>query len=83
MQLIFGESSLDVLATPGHTSGCVTYYSPQGNGVAFTGDALLIQGCGRTDFQEGNARYQIILVVSPMCIASMQYLVACDASRLW
>ncbi|DBA66576.1 TPA: Ethylmalonic encephalopathy 1, variant 2 [Trebouxia sp. C0005] len=55
-QLIFGESSLDVLATPGHTSGCVTYYSPQGNGVAFTGDALLIQGCGRTDFQEGNAR---------------------------
>ena len=60
MQLIFGESSLEVLATPGHTSGCVTYYSPQDDGVAFTGDALLIQGCGRTDFQEGNARYQVI-----------------------
>ena len=23
--------------------------------MAFTGDALLIRGCGRTDFQEGNA----------------------------
>jgi sulfur dioxygenase len=68
MQLIFGGSSLDVLATPGHTSGCLTYYSPQDDGVAFTGDALLIQGCGRTDFQEGNARYLIIQVVSPMCM---------------
>lgn len=25
-------------------------------GVAFTGDALLIRGCGRTDFQEGDPR---------------------------
>ena len=56
MQLTFGDSSLQVLATPGHTSGCVTYYSPENGGVAFTGDTLLIQGCGRTDFQGGNAR---------------------------
>ncbi|THU59443.1 hypothetical protein C4D60_Mb07t02200 [Musa balbisiana] len=45
-----------VRATPGHTQGCVTYVT--GNGpdqpyprMAFTGDALLIHGCGRTDFQ--------------------------------
>lgn len=25
-------------------------------GIAFTGDALLIRGCGRTDFQEGDPR---------------------------
>jgi sulfur dioxygenase len=25
-------------------------------GIAFTGDALLIRGCGRTDFQEGNSK---------------------------
>ena len=56
LQLNFGDSHLDVLATPGHTGGCVTYYSPKNEGAAFTGDALLIQGCGRTDFQEGNAR---------------------------
>lgn len=24
-------------------------------GIAFTGDALLIRGCGRTDFQEGSS----------------------------
>jgi sulfur dioxygenase len=24
--------------------------------MAFTGDALLIRGCGRTDFQQGNAK---------------------------
>lgn len=55
-KLTFGDSSLQVLATPGHTSGCVTYYSPENGGAAFTGDTLLIQGCGRTDFQGGNAR---------------------------
>jgi glyoxylase-like metal-dependent hydrolase (beta-lactamase superfamily II) len=27
-----------------------------GDGMAFTGDALLIRGCGRTDFQEGDAK---------------------------
>lgn len=25
-------------------------------GIAFTGDTLLIRGCGRTDFQEGDSR---------------------------
>ena len=56
LQLVFGDSALQVLGTPGHTGGCVTYYSPQDGGLAFTGDALMIQGCGRTDFQEGDAR---------------------------
>jgi sulfur dioxygenase len=31
----------------------VTYVCHE-QGVAFTGDALMIRGCGRTDFQEGN-----------------------------
>ncbi|GLH13091.1 Beta lactamase domain [Gryllus bimaculatus] len=34
---------------------CVTYVSHE-QGLAFTGDAVLIRGCGRTDFQEGDAR---------------------------
>ena len=38
----------------GHTSGCISYYCPDGPFV-FTGDALLIGGCGRTDFQQGNS----------------------------
>jgi sulfur dioxygenase len=36
----------------GHTSGCVSYVDYENN-MVFTGDALLIRGCGRTDFQNG------------------------------
>lgn len=49
----FGGHNLEVRATPGHTNGCVTYVC-HAEGVAFTGDTLLIRGCGRTDFKEGN-----------------------------
>ena len=53
--LSFGELALEVRATPGHTSGCLTYVLGS-HGRAFTGDALLIRGAGRTDFQGGNAQ---------------------------
>jgi sulfur dioxygenase len=49
----FGPRSLGVRATPGHTRGCVTYVL-DGEAMAFTGDSLLIRGCGRTDFQDGD-----------------------------
>ena len=52
-KLKFGSHEIEVRATPGHTAGCVTYVS-HAQGCAFTGDAILIRGCGRTDFQEGN-----------------------------
>lgn len=51
----FGKHALEVRATPGHTHGCVTYVTGD-RAMAFTGDALLIRGCGRTDFQQGDAR---------------------------
>jgi sulfur dioxygenase len=47
-----GSLDIEVRYTPGHTNGCVSYYV--GDRI-FTGDALLIGGCGRTDFQQGNA----------------------------
>jgi glyoxylase-like metal-dependent hydrolase (beta-lactamase superfamily II)/rhodanese-related sulfurtransferase len=50
----FGGESLAVLATPGHTNGCVTYVTSDRD-MAFTGDALLIRAAGRTDFQQGDA----------------------------
>ncbi|BBG99779.1 glyoxalase II 3 [Prunus dulcis] len=57
----FGDLFLEVRATPGHTLGCVTYVTGDGPNqpqprMAFTGDALLIRGCGRTDFQGGSSR---------------------------
>lgn len=52
----FGADSnvinLEVRATPGHTDGCVSYVC---DNMVFTGDALLIRGCGRTDFQGGSS----------------------------
>lgn len=50
----FGRFGLIVRETPGHTSGCVTYVLDDET-MAFTGDAVLIRGCGRTDFQQGDA----------------------------
>ena len=51
-ELQFGPHTIKVIHTPGHTSGCLTYKI--GN-MVFTGDALLVRGCGRTDFQEGSS----------------------------
>lgn len=51
----FGRFELRALSTPGHTNGCMTFVVEE-QGIAFTGDTLLIRGCGRTDFQEGNSR---------------------------
>lgn len=51
----FGKHALEVRSTPGHTDGCVTYVTDDRK-MAFTGDALLIRGTGRTDFQQGDPR---------------------------
>ncbi|XP_065430097.1 persulfide dioxygenase ETHE1, mitochondrial isoform X2 [Chrysemys picta bellii] len=45
--------ALEARSTPGHTDGCLTYVLSDRT-MAFTGDALLIRGCGRTDFQQGS-----------------------------
>lgn len=50
----FGERSLEVRATPGHTAGCLAFVEHDAE-MVFTGDALLIRGAGRTDFQAGSA----------------------------
>jgi sulfur dioxygenase len=48
----FGSVTLTPLFTPGHTDDHFAYLL--GDRV-LTGDALLIDGCGRTDFQNGDA----------------------------
>lgn len=47
-----GGIELQPLHTPGHTDGHFAYWLEE---KVFTGDALLIDGCGRTDFQSGDA----------------------------
>ena len=53
--IAFGSRSLTVRETPGHTAGCITLVLDD-QSCAFTGDCLLVRGCGRTDFQGGDAR---------------------------
>jgi sulfur dioxygenase len=48
-----GSVTVQALHTPGHTDGHHAYVVGD---CVFTGDALLIDGCGRTDFQNGSAR---------------------------
>lgn len=52
-RVAFGARTLEVRATPGHTNGCLSYVLDD-HSMAFTGDSLLIRGCGRTDFQQGS-----------------------------
>jgi len=47
-----GQQEIKAIYTPGHTNGDVSYYI---DGAVFTGDALLIRACGRTDFQQGDS----------------------------
>lgn len=51
-EIYLDKDKITVIHTPGHTSGCVSYYI---NGSIFTGDTLFIEGTGRTDFQKGSS----------------------------
>ena len=50
-ELRIGKLALRALATPGHTDDSLSFLVED---KVFTGDALLIRGCGRTDFQNGS-----------------------------
>jgi sulfur dioxygenase len=52
VRLQVGDLEILVRHTPGHTNGCVSFVMAD---RVFTGDALFIGGCGRTDFQQGDA----------------------------
>ncbi|XP_023131972.2 persulfide dioxygenase ETHE1, mitochondrial [Amphiprion ocellaris] len=69
----FGKHCLTVRDTPGHTDGCMTLVM-EDQSMAFTGDTLLIRGCGRTDFQQGCAKrlyhsvHQKIFTLPDQCL---------------
>jgi glyoxylase-like metal-dependent hydrolase (beta-lactamase superfamily II)/rhodanese-related sulfurtransferase len=72
-RVAFGGRWLEVRATPGHTDGCLSFVLDDRR-MAFTGDALLIRGCGRTDFQQGSPQRLFrsvrgqILTLPPDCL---------------
>lgn len=52
-ELAVGTLTFQVLHTPGHTPGGVTFYLAE-EGVAFDGDVLFANGVGRTDLPGGD-----------------------------
>jgi sulfur dioxygenase len=50
--LRLGSLEIRAIATPGHTLDSMSFLV---DGNVFTGDALLVRGTGRTDFQSGDA----------------------------
>jgi glyoxylase-like metal-dependent hydrolase (beta-lactamase superfamily II) len=52
-KIIFGTHTFEVLFTPGHTVGHISFYEPQA-GIVFDGDVLFAGGIGRTDLPGGN-----------------------------
>ncbi|HTE13938.1 MAG TPA: MBL fold metallo-hydrolase [Burkholderiales bacterium] len=72
-RVAFGTRYLEARETPGHTNGCLTYVLDD-ESMAFTGDSVLIRGCGRTDFQQGSARtlyrsvHSQIFTLPPACL---------------
>jgi len=51
----FGRYALQARETPGHTDTCISWVLHD-ESMVFTGDTLMIRGCGRTDFQSGDPR---------------------------
>lgn len=68
--ITFGQTTLKVITTPGHSRGCICFYD-EANGVLFSGDTLFCGSCGRTDLEGGS--YQDIM-------RSLQKLVALPES---
>jgi len=72
-RIAFGNRYVTARATPGHTNGCLTYVLDDET-MAFTGDSLLIRGCGRTDFQQGSPQqlfasvHEQILTLPETCL---------------
>ena len=52
-EVTFGNTTLKVLATPGHSRGCICFYAEKDK-VLFSGDTLFCGSCGRTDLEGGS-----------------------------
>jgi sulfur dioxygenase len=70
--LVVGSLSIEPLHTPGHTDNHFSYLLDD---RVFTGDALLIDGCGRTDFQNGDAATLYHSIVGKLFVLSDDALV--------
>jgi hydroxyacylglutathione hydrolase len=63
----FGDSEIEVIHTPGHSPGSVSFYSKQ-DGFIIAGDVLFAGSIGRTDLPKGNYKTLISSIVDKLLI---------------
>lgn len=71
-RIVFGDSSLQVLYTPGHTPDSISLYTGE---RVYTGDVLLIGGTGRADFAGGDAGQQYDAITQKLFVLPDETLV--------
>ncbi|HET7596136.1 MAG TPA: MBL fold metallo-hydrolase, partial [Burkholderiales bacterium] len=71
-RIVFGDTSLQVLYTPGHTPDSISLYTGE---RVFTGDVLLIGGTGRADFAGGDAGHQYDAITQKLFVLPEETLV--------
>lgn len=75
-KLTVGNFSFDVLETPGHSPGSVSYYSAE-NGIVFSGDVLFANSIGRTDLLESNHQQLLESIHEKLLVLPEETIVAC------
>src|SRR5690606_39851651 len=63
--IAFGNEAIEVIETPGHTAGHVSYYLPQ-SGVLFAADTLFALGCGRLLEESAAVMYESLKKLSDL-----------------
>ena len=63
--IFLGKYKVQVIATPGHTSGHVVYYSAD-NDALFCGDTLFVMGCGRLFDGTAEQMYQSLQAIKAL-----------------
>ena len=67
-----GDERIEVIATPGHTAGHVSYYLPASS-VAFTADTLFALGCGRLFEGKPPVMYESLKKLAALPAATVIY----------
>ncbi len=62
-EIIFGNSSLKVMETPGHTKGSICFYT---DGILFAGDTLFRLGMGRCDLPTGSLKEEVDSIITKL-----------------
>lgn len=72
--LVFGNTEIEVLLTPGHTAGHLSFLIREDK-TAIVGDVLFYQGIGRTDLPGGDYKQLIDTIKTKLFILNQDYIV--------